>query len=50
MERHGAQEGKDLREMTALEWDTLWEAAKRQENIEMPQASMTLKTRDQDHE
>ena len=50
MERHGAQEGKDLREMTALEWDTLWEAAKRQENIEMPQASVTLKTRDQNHE
>ena len=48
MERHGAQEGKDLREMTAQEWDTLWEAAKRA--TEAPQASVTLETRDQDHE
>lgn len=36
MERQSAQEGKDLQEMTALEWDTLWEAAKRQETIEAP--------------
>ncbi|MCY4612515.1 MAG: nucleoside triphosphate pyrophosphohydrolase [Nitrospira sp.] len=50
MERHGAQEGKDLREMTALEWDALWEAAKDQETLESPQTSVTLDTRDQDHE
>lgn len=50
MERHGAQEGKDLREMTALEWDTLWEAAKDQETLESSQTSMTLETRDQAHE
>ena len=50
MERHRVQEGKDLREMTALEWDTLWEAAKDQETLESPQTSATLETRDQDHE
>ncbi len=48
MERHGAQEEKDLRKMTAQEWDALWEAAKRA--TETPQASLTLETRDQDHE
>ena len=48
MERHGAQEKKDLGEMTAREWDTLWEAAKRA--TEAPQTSVTLDTRDQDHE
>ena len=50
MERHGAQEGKDLREMTALEWDALWEAAKDQETLESSQTSVTLETRDQAHE
>ena len=50
MERHGTQEGKTLQEMTAMEWDTLWEAAKRQETLEAPQASVPLETRDQDHE
>lgn len=52
MERHGAQEGKTLGEMTPLEWDTLWEAAKRQENIEASRSSVTLKTPEQtqDHE
>ena len=48
MERHGAQEEKDLRKMTAQEWDTLWKAAKRA--TEAPQASVRLETRDQDHE
>ncbi|MYC27570.1 MAG: nucleoside triphosphate pyrophosphohydrolase [Nitrospira sp. SB0662_bin_26] len=50
MERQGAQEKKTLREMTALEWDTLWEAAKIQETTEGPQRTVTLETRDQDHE
>ena len=50
MEDHGAQEGKDLREMTAMEWDTLWKAAKRQEAIEAPRKPVTLETRDQDDE
>ena len=50
MECHGTQEGKTLQEMTAMEWDTLWEAAKRQEPLEAPQASVPLETRDQDHE
>ena len=50
MERHGAQEKKNLEEMTALEWDTLWEAAKVQETTEGPQRTVTLETRDQDHE
>ncbi len=52
MERHVAQEGKDLQAMTALEWDTLWEAAKSQEKSESLKASTTLKTQDhaQDYE
>lgn len=50
MERQGAQEKKTLGEMTALEWDTLWEAAKVQETTEGPQRTVTLETRDQDHE
>lgn len=50
MERQGAQEKKALGEMTALEWDTLWEAAKVQETTEGPQRTVTLETRDQDHE
>ncbi|MYJ54015.1 MAG: MazG family protein, partial [Nitrospira sp. SB0672_bin_25] len=50
MERQGAQENKTLGEMTALEWDTLWEAAKIQETTEGPQRTVTLETRDQDHE
>ena len=36
MERQGAQQKKPLGEMTALEWDTLWEAAKVQETTEGP--------------
>ncbi len=31
MERQAAREGRPLRELTATEWDTLWEAAKHQE-------------------
>ncbi len=50
MEDHRVQEGKDLRQMTPMEWDTLWKAAKRQETIEAPQASVTLETRDQNDE
>lgn len=50
MERQAAQEGKDLRQMTAPEWDTLWETAKDQETPESPQTSGTLETRDQAHE
>ena len=50
MERQGAQEKKPLGEMTALEWDTLWEAAKVQETTEGPQRTVTLETRDQDDE
>lgn len=50
MERQGAQEKKPLGEMTALEWDTLWEAAKVQETTEGPQKTVTLETRDRDHE
>jgi tetrapyrrole methylase family protein/MazG family protein len=50
MERQGAQENKPLGEMTALEWDRLWEAAKVQETTEGPQRPVTLETRDQDHE
>lgn len=50
MERQGAQEKKPLGEMTALEWDTLWEAAKVQETTEGPQRTVTLETRDRDHE
>ena len=50
MERQGAQQKKPLGEMTALEWDTLWEAAKVQETTEGPQRTVTLETRDQDHE
>lgn len=50
MERQGAQKKKPLGEMTALEWDTLWEAAKVQETTESPQTTVMHKTRDQDHE
>lgn len=50
MERQGVQEKKTLGEMTALEWDTLWEAAKVQETTEDPQRTITLETRDRDHE
>ena len=50
MERQGAQEKKPLGEMTALEWDTLWQAAKVQETTEGPQRTVTLETRDQAHE
>ena len=50
MERHGARAGKNLEEMTALERDTLWNAAKRQETIDAQQASVTLEIRDQDNE
>ncbi len=50
MERQGAQEKKNLGEMTALEWDTLWEAAKVQERTDGPKKTVTIETRDQDHE
>ncbi len=50
MERQGAREKKPLGAMTALEWDTLWEAAKEQEATEGPQTTATLETRDHDHE
>lgn len=33
MERQAAQEGRPLQALTASEWDTLWEAAKRQEPV-----------------
>ncbi len=35
MEQHMAQEGKDLQAMTAVEWETLWEAAKSQEKANL---------------
>lgn len=50
MERQGVQEGKALREITALEWDTLWNAAKRQEQSEARQAYVTREPLEQDHE
>ncbi len=50
MERRGHEEGQELRDMTAVEWDTLWKAAKRQAQIDAHQASMPLESRDQDHE
>jgi len=50
MERQGAQEKKPLGEMTALEWETLWEAAKEQETTESPHTPLSLETRDHDHE
>lgn len=50
MERQGAQEKKSLGEMTALEWETLWEAAKEQETTESPHTPLSLETRDHDHE
>lgn len=50
MERQGAQEKKPLEEMTALEWETLWEAAKEQETTKAPQTTVTLETREHDHE
>lgn len=50
MERQAAQEGKNLGKMTAQEWETLWEAAKEQETTESPQRTVTLDTRDRDHE
>lgn len=50
MERYAVQEGKNLRQMTALEWDTLWNTAKRQEKREARQASVTREPLEQDHE
>ena len=50
MERQGAQENKPLKEMTASEWDRLWEAAKKQETTEGPHTTVTPETRDHDHE
>ncbi len=50
MERQGAQEKKPLEDMTALEWDTLWEAAKEQETTEGSHTTVTLEARDHDHE
>ncbi len=50
MERQGAQEKNPLGEMTALEWERLWEAAKEQETTEGSQTTVTLETRDHDHE
>lgn len=50
MEHQGAQEKKPLGEMTALEWERLWEAAKKQETTEDPHTTVTLETRDHDHE
>ena len=50
MERHGIQEGKDLRHMTTLEWETLWNVAKRQEKSEARQGSVTRDPPEQDHE
>ncbi len=50
MERQGAQEKKPLEDMTALEWDTLWEAAKEQETTEGSHTTVTLEARDRDHD
>ena len=50
MERQGAQEKKPLGEMTALEWERLWEAAKEQEATKGSQTTVTFETRDHDHE
>ena len=33
MERQAAQDGRPLQELTAAEWDSLWETAKRQESM-----------------
>lgn len=50
MERHGISEGKPLREMTASEWDTMWDAAKRHEKSNAHQASVIRNPLGQDHE
>lgn len=50
MERQGAQEEKLLGAMTATEWERLWEDAKKQEVTEGPQTTVTLETRNDDHE
>ncbi len=47
MERQGAQESKDMGEMTAKEWDALWEAAKRA--TEGHQTAVTLENPEQNH-
>lgn len=49
MERQGDREKKPLGEMTALEWEGLWEAAKKQEATEGSHTTVTLETRDHDH-
>ena len=50
MEQRGVQEGKNLREMTASEWDTMWNTAKRQEKSEAHQASATRTPPEHNHE
>lgn len=50
MERHGAQGGTPLENVTPMEWDALWKAAKRQEQSEARQASVTREPLEQDHE
>lgn len=48
MERQAAQENKTLGEMTALEWQTLWEAAKHA--TEAAQTAVTPESPEQAHE
>ena len=48
MERQAAQEGRPLQELTAAEWDALWETAKRQESLAASRAPMPPDT--QNHE
>ncbi len=48
MERQAAQENKTLGEITALEWETLWEAAKH--TTESAQTAVTPESPEQAHE
>ncbi len=50
MERQGTREKKPLGDMTALEWEQLWEAAKKQETTEGAHTTVTLETQDHNHE
>ncbi len=50
MERQTAQEGRQLKELTATEWDALWEAAKRQESQSASQTQTPPLPANQDHE
>ncbi len=48
MERQGAQDNKDIGNMTAKEWDALWKAAKRA--TEGIQTAVTIESPEQNHE